>query len=50
LPTISSDVPVIGSSHGQDVVFGVIVIAVMLLLPTGFAGLLHRLARSRARA
>jgi branched-chain amino acid transport system permease protein len=50
LPTISSSVPVIGSTHGQDVVFGVIVIAVMLLLPTGFAGLLYRLTRGRARA
>ncbi len=50
LPTISSSVPVIGSTHGQDVVFGVIVIAVMLLLPTGFAGLLYRLTRRRARA
>jgi len=48
LPTISSSVPVIGSTHGQDVVFGVIVIAVMLLLPTGFAGLLYRLTRRRA--
>jgi branched-chain amino acid transport system permease protein len=50
LPTISSSVPVIGSTHGQDVVFGVIVIAVMLLLPTGFAGLLYRLTRRQARA
>jgi branched-chain amino acid transport system permease protein len=50
LPTISSSVPVIGSAHGQDVVFGVIVIAIMLLLPTGFAGLLYRLARGRTRA
>ncbi len=50
LPEISSSVPVIGSTHGQDVVFGVIVIAVMLLLPTGLAGLLYKLARGRARA
>jgi branched-chain amino acid transport system permease protein len=50
LPTISSSVPVVGSTHGQDVVFGVIVIAVMLLLPTGFAGLLYRLTRRQARA
>jgi branched-chain amino acid transport system permease protein len=50
LPAISSSVPVIGSTHGQDVVFGVIVIAVMLLLPTGLAGLLYKLARGRARA
>jgi branched-chain amino acid transport system permease protein len=50
LPTISNDVPLIGSTHGQDVVFGLIVIVVMLLLPTGVAGLLARLARARARA
>ncbi len=48
LPTISSDVPVIGSTHGQDVVFGLIVIAVMLLLPNGVAGLLLRLGRRGA--
>jgi branched-chain amino acid transport system permease protein len=42
LPTVSADVPLIGSAHGQDVVFGLIVIGIMLLLPTGFAGLLHR--------
>ncbi|HKB93137.1 MAG TPA: branched-chain amino acid ABC transporter permease [Gaiellaceae bacterium] len=48
LPTISSDVPVIGSTHGQDVVFGLIVIAVMLLLPNGVAGLLLRLGHRRA--
>ncbi|MGH2972072.1 MAG: branched-chain amino acid ABC transporter permease [Gaiellaceae bacterium] len=50
LPTISSDVPVIGSTHGQDVVFGLIVILIMLLLPTGVAGLLARLGKARARA
>jgi branched-chain amino acid transport system permease protein len=49
LPTISGSVPVIGSTHGQDVVFGLIVILVMLLLPNGVAGLLGRLAR-RAKA
>lgn len=50
LPTISKDVPLIGSTHGQDVVFGLIVITVMMLLPTGVAGLLARLAALRARA
>ena len=50
LPTISSDVPLIGSTHGQDVVFGLIVIVVMLLLPTGVSGLLRRVATARARA
>jgi branched-chain amino acid transport system permease protein len=42
LPTVSASVPVIGSAHGQDVVFGLIVILVMILLPNGFAGLLRR--------
>ena len=50
LPTISRDVPVIGSAHGQDVVFGLMVVLVMLLLPQGFAGFLHRISRLRARA
>jgi branched-chain amino acid transport system permease protein len=42
LPEISASVPLIGSSHGEDVVFGLIVILVMLLLPNGFAGLIAR--------
>ena len=50
LPEISSSVPLVGSSHGQDVVFGLIVILIMLVLPNGVAGLLARLSRSRARA
>jgi len=50
LPEISSSAPLIGSAHGQDVVFGLIVIAIMILLPNGVAGLLARLARLRARA
>ena len=45
LPSVSSSVPVIGSAHGQDVVFGAAVILVMLLLPEGFAGLLARIRR-----
>jgi len=49
LPQISSSAPLIGSNHGQDVVFGVIVVAVMLLLPNGVAGLLARAARLRSR-
>jgi branched-chain amino acid transport system permease protein len=40
LPQISTSVPLIGSGHGQDVVFGLIVILVMILLPNGVAGLL----------
>lgn len=47
LPFISSSAPLIGSSHGQDVVRGLIVVAIMLLLPNGVAGLLARLARLR---
>jgi branched-chain amino acid transport system permease protein len=43
LPSVSSDVPVIGTAHGRDVVFGAAVVLVMLLLPGGFAGLLARL-------
>jgi len=50
LPTVSASAPVIGSAHGQDVVFGLIVILIMLLLPNGFAGLLGRLSRLRAQA
>ena len=45
LPNVSSSVPVIGSAHGQDVVFGAAVIVVMLLLPGGAAGLITRLRR-----
>jgi branched-chain amino acid transport system permease protein len=45
LPIVSSSVPVIGSNHGRDVVFGAAVVLVMLLLPGGFAGLLARLRR-----
>ncbi|MDX6470845.1 MAG: branched-chain amino acid transport system permease protein [Gaiellaceae bacterium] len=43
LPTISASVPVVGSGHGQDVVFGLIVILIMLLLPNGVVGVLARL-------
>jgi branched-chain amino acid transport system permease protein len=50
LPTISKDVPVVGSAHGQDFVFGLAVILVMLLLPTGFAGLIGRVVRGRSGA
>ena len=49
LPNVSSSVPVIGSTHGQDVVFGAAVILVMLVLPSGAAGLIARL-RGVARA
>ncbi|HEY5693711.1 MAG TPA: branched-chain amino acid ABC transporter permease [Gaiellaceae bacterium] len=45
LPSISSSVPVIGSAHGRDVVFGAAVILVMLLLPGGFASLVAWLRR-----
>jgi branched-chain amino acid transport system permease protein len=50
LPTVSTDVPIVGSNHGRDVVFGLIVIFVILALPNGFAGLLARLAHRRAGA
>jgi branched-chain amino acid transport system permease protein len=40
LPEVSSSVPLVGSTHGQDVVFGLIVILIMLALPNGVAGLL----------
>jgi branched-chain amino acid transport system permease protein len=43
LPQISESVPLVGSSHGQDVAFGLIVILIMLVLPNGFAGLLARI-------
>jgi branched-chain amino acid transport system permease protein len=45
LPSVSTSVPVIGSDHGRDVIFGAAVILVMLALPDGFAGLLMRLRR-----
>jgi len=46
LPQISGSVPLVGPAHGQDVVFGLVVILVMLLLPNGFAGLLARIDRT----
>jgi branched-chain amino acid transport system permease protein len=42
LPEISSSVPLVGPAHGQDVVFGLVVILIMLLMPNGFAGLLRQ--------
>jgi branched-chain amino acid transport system permease protein len=45
LPSVSSSVPVVGSAHGRDVVFGAAVVLVMLLLPGGVAGFLTRLRR-----
>jgi branched-chain amino acid transport system permease protein len=49
LPNISQSAPLIGSIHGQDVAFGAVVILVMLLIPTGFAGLLQRIAVAAKR-
>jgi branched-chain amino acid transport system permease protein len=46
LPDISTSVPVIGAAHGQDVVFGLALIVVMLVLPNGFVGLLARVERA----
>jgi branched-chain amino acid transport system permease protein len=43
VPTVSQSAPLIGKLHNHnDVAFGIVVILIMLLLPTGFAGLLHR--------
>ena len=50
LPQVSTSVPVIGSAHGRDVVFGAAVVLVMLVLPEGFAGLVARVRRLAARA
>jgi branched-chain amino acid transport system permease protein len=47
LPTISASAPLVGSNHGQDVVFGLIVILIMLVLPNGVVGLLARLAQRK---
>jgi branched-chain amino acid transport system permease protein len=43
LPEVSTSVPLVGSGHGQDVVFGLIVILVMIALPNGVAGLLWKI-------
>jgi branched-chain amino acid transport system permease protein len=43
LPKISGSVPVVGSEHGRDVVYGLLVVFVMLVMPSGFAGLLARI-------
>jgi branched-chain amino acid transport system permease protein len=51
LPTVSASAPLIGSAHGQDVVFGLIVILIMLLLPNGVVGVMAWIGRNRqARA
>jgi branched-chain amino acid transport system permease protein len=47
LPTISASAPLVGSNHGQDVVFGLIVILIMLLLPHGVVGVLARLGQRK---
>jgi ABC-type branched-subunit amino acid transport system permease subunit len=45
IPTVSQSAPLIGKLHEHnDVAFGIVVILMMLLLPTGVAGLLHRAA------
>jgi branched-chain amino acid transport system permease protein len=49
LPEISASVPYIGHDYGKNIVYGLLVIAVMLVVPGGFAGLLARL-RSLVRA
>jgi branched-chain amino acid transport system permease protein len=45
LPNISQSAPLIGRVEGQEVAFGLVVILVIVLLPTGFAGLLRRVAQ-----
>jgi branched-chain amino acid transport system permease protein len=47
LPEISASAPLLGSSHGQDVVFGLIVIVIMLVLPNGVVGVLGQLRQVR---
>jgi branched-chain amino acid transport system permease protein len=47
LPEISASAPLVGSNHGQDVVFGLIVILIMLVLPNGVVGVLARLAQRK---
>jgi branched-chain amino acid transport system permease protein len=43
LPKLSQSVPILGSDHGRDVVYGALVILVMFVAPGGLAGLLARL-------
>jgi branched-chain amino acid transport system permease protein len=47
LPTISASAPLVGSNHGQDVVFGLIVILIMLVLPNGVVGILARVVQRK---
>ena len=47
LPEISASAPLVGSSHGQDVVFGLILIVIMLVLPNGAVGVLGQLRQAR---
>jgi branched-chain amino acid transport system permease protein len=47
LPTISASAPLVGSNHGQDVVFGLIVIVIMIVLPNGVVGVVARLAQRK---
>jgi branched-chain amino acid transport system permease protein len=47
LPNVSQSTPLLGSEHGTDIAFGLIVIVVVFLLPSGFAGLVHRLVLRR---
>jgi branched-chain amino acid transport system permease protein len=46
LPNVSQSTPLLGSEHGTDIAFGLIVILVVFVLPTGFAGFLRRLTTS----
>jgi branched-chain amino acid transport system permease protein len=50
LPDVSTSVPVIGSDHGLDVVYGGVVIIVIFLMPDGFAGLLRKIVLLMTRS
>ena len=43
MPTVSTSVPVIGTAHGENVVFGLAVILIILLFPSGVAGVSARI-------
>jgi branched-chain amino acid transport system permease protein len=49
LPIWAQTAPVIGSKQAPAVIYGLVLIAIMFLLPTGFAGLLGRVARRTRR-
>jgi branched-chain amino acid transport system permease protein len=50
LPDVSSSVPIIGSEHGLDIVYALVVIIVIFLMPNGFAGLLRQILMRATRS